>query len=237
MKKEPALVIELEVVHPCINIAALGKVKDKDAKVVMKGILVTDREGTSHLFTLKSSKAKELLEAHKEHPLTLGVEVISQSKDRIDFALKSKPDIGIAHALARSRCISLEPVITSEETDRVVLFAPSWKAYTDFVASLPEDFECKIKRKRIIDESVQATLSSFQAIGFLELKEVAETFTERQLEVLNAAIAKGYYATPKRITMEDLADYLDISTPTLHEHLTKIEAKIMPLINRLMRTI
>jgi len=237
MAKESAFIIELEVVHPCMNIEALDKVKDKDAKIVMRGIVGSDKEGVSHLFTLRSSKPKELLEVHEKHPLTKGVQVISRSEGRVDFLLKSQPDIGIAHALAKSKCISLEPVVTAEGVDRVVIFAPTWKAYTDFVESLPEDFECKIKKKRLLDEGVEANLSSFQSIGFLELKAMAESLTERQLEVLNAAIVKGYYATPRRLTMEELADYLGISTPTLHEHLTKIEAKIMPIITRLMKAV
>ena len=165
------------------------------------------------------------------------MQVISRSEGKIDFVLKSPPDIGIAHALAKSKCISLEPVVTEECVDRVVLFAPNWKVYTDFVDSLPEDFACKIKKKRILDEGVEAGLSSFQSVGFLELKAVAESLTERQLEVLNAAIVKGYYATPRRITMEELADYLGISTPTLHEHITKIEAKIMPILHRVMKLV
>ena len=234
---ESSYIIELEVVHPCMNIQALNKVRDKDAKIVMRGIIGQDREGISHLFTIKSSKAKELFEAHKTHPLTRGVQVISKTDERVDFMLKTAPDIGIVHALTKSRCISLEPVVTSEDVDRLVLFAPSWKAYREFVESLPEEFECKIKRKRALDEGVEAKLSSFQSIGFLELAETAGKITARQLEILNAAITKGYYANPKRITMEELAEYLDISTPTLHEHLTKIEAKVMPIINRLVRAV
>lgn len=229
--------LELEVVHPCLNIESMNKVKDKDAQVIMKGIIRSDKNGVAHLFTLKSSKAKELLDAHKQHPLVKNIEVISRSNNRIDFVLTSKPDVGISHALAKSKCIPLEPVITADDVDRLVIFAPSWKAYQEFISSLPETFEVKIKRKRIIGEGVEASLSSFTAIGFLELKAAAELFTERQLEILNAAVMKGYYSNPRRITMEELADYLDVSTPTLHEHLTKIEARILPVITRLMKAI
>lgn len=235
MKKGTGFLIELEVVHPCVNIEALDKVKDKDAQIVMKGITKMDKRGVSHLFTLKSSKPNELLEAHKKHKNTRDIKVISKSENRIDFILESKPDIGIAHALAKSRCISLEPVITENEVDRILLFAPNWTAFKEFVNGLPEDFEYKIKKKRAIEEGTEAGISSFQSVGFLELKTVAEMLTLKQLEILNSAIVKGYYASPRRITMNELAEYLGISTPTLHEHLSKIEAKVMPVLHKIMR--
>jgi predicted DNA binding protein len=56
--------------------------------------------------------------------------------------------------------------------------------------------------------------------------------TRRQHEVFQLARQKGYYATPKRTSATDLASHLDISTATLHEHLQKVEAKLLGFQNQ-----
>jgi predicted DNA binding protein len=55
--------------------------------------------------------------------------------------------------------------------------------------------------------------------------------TRRQHEVFQLARQKGYYATPKRTSAKELATDLDISTATLHEHLHKVEAKLLGFQN------
>ncbi|MFC7027627.1 helix-turn-helix domain-containing protein [Halomicroarcula sp. GCM10025710] len=45
--------------------------------------------------------------------------------------------------------------------------------------------------------------------------------TDRQAEILRAAYLAGYYAWPRDTTAEELAESLDISSPTLHQHLRR----------------
>ena len=49
----------------------------------------------------------------------------------------------------------------------------------------------------------------------------------RQREVLEAAVEAGYYAFPRRATIDDLADGLGISRSTASEHLRRIEARVL----------
>jgi hypothetical protein len=51
--------------------------------------------------------------------------------------------------------------------------------------------------------------------------------TRRQHEVFQLARQNGYYAAPRRTSATELATELDISTATLHEHLQKVEAKLL----------
>ncbi|NEU55388.1 helix-turn-helix domain-containing protein [Halorussus sp. MSC15.2] len=50
--------------------------------------------------------------------------------------------------------------------------------------------------------------------------------TERQREVLDAALERGYYENPRRATHEEVADALDVSPSTVGEHLRKIESRV-----------
>jgi predicted DNA binding protein len=51
--------------------------------------------------------------------------------------------------------------------------------------------------------------------------------TERQQEVLAAAIEKGYYEIPRQATNEEIAADMDCSTSTVGAHLRKIESRII----------
>jgi predicted DNA binding protein len=57
-----------------------------------------------------------------------------------------------------------------------------------------------------------------------------DQLTDRQREVLTAAHEAGYYTWPREITGEELADELDISSPTLHEHLRAAEQTLIAMV-------
>ena len=54
-----------------------------------------------------------------------------------------------------------------------------------------------------------------------------ERLTQRQLEVFRLARDKGYYDYPKETSAREIAEALEISTSTLHEHLHKAEAILL----------
>lgn len=228
-------IIQIEVRHPCMNIEALEKAKDKNARILMKAIKYMGPEGVTHVFELESSKANALLEAHRKHPFTNKLEVISKSDRKATFLLTSRPDIGVVHALAKTSCILLGSPLIEEGCDKLTIFAPSWNAFRGFLGSLPEDFEVTVKSKRSMDEKLSMEADAFKVLGFMELKSLSDMLTHKQIEILNIAIAKGYYAKPKRITLNELAEYLDIAPSTLHEHLNKIESRVMPIVSKIMR--
>ena len=60
-----------------------------------------------------------------------------------------------------------------------------------------------------------------------ELRELSSLLTERQREILDAAVEVGYYQVPRKATHEDIAALVGISTTTVGEHLRKIEARLL----------
>lgn len=80
--------------------------------------------------------------------------------------------------------------------------------------------------KDILDD-----LSSFGTVTLGKLKEFRgnseSPLTERQREVTAEALARGYYDWPRKITNSELADELNISRATLHEHLRKAERTLL----------
>lgn len=61
-----------------------------------------------------------------------------------------------------------------------------------------------------------------------EATSLRDALTERQRTVLDAAVDIGYYATPRRATVEDVARTLDLAPSTVSEHLRKLEARSLP---------
>jgi predicted DNA binding protein len=53
------------------------------------------------------------------------------------------------------------------------------------------------------------------------------SLTERQQEVLEAAVEVGYYAVPRTATQADVADVVGIAPSTVGDHLRKIEAEVL----------
>jgi DNA-binding CsgD family transcriptional regulator len=65
-----------------------------------------------------------------------------------------------------------------------------------------------------------------------EERELSSLLTERQREILDAAVDLGYYEVPRHATHEEIADRVGLSTTTVGEHLRKIEARLLSEIAR-----
>lgn len=94
------------------------------------------------------------------------------------------------------------------------------------VAGNPDDIrEAAMDRPDTVDIQLEEAESSD-----VDMVDITSLLTDRQQEVLEAAIDKGYYEIPRRATNEDIAGDMDCSTSTVGEHLRKIEARIISTV-------
>lgn len=63
-----------------------------------------------------------------------------------------------------------------------------------------------------------------------EWQELLASIPPRRREVLNLAIEQGYFEIPRRITLEELADQMDITKTTVSSHLRKAEQQIIEFL-------
>ncbi|QLD86061.1 PAS domain S-box protein [Natronomonas halophila] len=76
-----------------------------------------------------------------------------------------------------------------------------------------------LRAKHAVDQSIE-TVAEFQ-------DTLAESLTDKQRAALRAAYFAGYFDWPRGSTAEEVADSMDVSSPTFHNHLRKAERKLL----------
>ncbi|SEL39538.1 bacterio-opsin activator domain-containing protein [Haloferax larsenii] len=79
--------------------------------------------------------------------------------------------------------------------------------------------DTELRSKREVERDPQ------HATDFRE--SVEGQLTDKQHSALRAAFLAGYFEWPRESTAEDLADSLDVSSPTLHQHLRTAQQKLL----------
>ena len=78
-----------------------------------------------------------------------------------------------------------------------------------------------------VDLRRDVSLSEIRGREQLSISRIAEMLTERQREVLLAAVELGYYGPDAPASLEDIAGVVGIATTTAWEHLARAERKVM----------
>lgn len=88
------------------------------------------------------------------------------------------------------------------------------------VQSLLDEIRCEMDAEISVEGVKSSITESTHQIP-------VESLSERQREVLELAKRHGYYNWPREANGSELAEKLDISKTTFHEHLRKAEAKLL----------
>ncbi|WP_276271063.1 bacterio-opsin activator domain-containing protein [Haloarcula litorea] len=103
---------------------------------------------------------------------------------------------------------------------------------TTVTVEAPTDAEPRTIRERLAEAGESFTLTAKQerergSIGPPDESTLRDRLTDRQQEVLRAAFLAGYYEWPRDTTAEQLSETLDISSPTLHQHLRRAQRNLL----------
>ncbi|WP_313691747.1 helix-turn-helix domain-containing protein [Halorarum halobium] len=114
--------------------------------------------------------------------------------------------------LADTEPISIDwPIEETAEGQEVTFFGED-PALHRMIASIPDEMDLRLERT-----------GEYQP----DMDNPAAQLTDRQKEIVRAAIVAGYYDIPRRATQQDLAAKLELSQGTIGEHLRRAEAKII----------
>lgn len=83
--------------------------------------------------------------------------------------------------------------------------------------------------RRAVDQVPDELHVSLESLGDYqpEHSTLAARLTERQHEILEAAVEMGYYEVPRRATHDDIAADVGLSAGTVGEHLRKVEGTVL----------
>jgi hypothetical protein len=118
-----------------------------------------------------------------------------------------------------------QKVVAEDGVGYIVAEVPDGESDADIInAFLDQHPSASLKEKETKDR--QTPLFTQEELQLA----VEERLTDRQQEVLLTAYDSGYYEWPKETTGEELAESLDISAPTLSEHLQAAERKVVSIL-------
>ena len=122
-----------------------------------------------------------------------------------------------------------------------MLANPLLECGANVVDATASDERCELTVELSSDTAVRAVVNrvrgSFPGTDLRAKREVEPTdgeplpdetdMTDRQREALEAAFRAGYFDWPRDSTAEEVAESLDIASPTLHSHLRKAENRLL----------
>ncbi|SDF29302.1 hypothetical protein SAMN04488067_103111 [Halorubrum xinjiangense] len=101
------------------------------------------------------------------------------------------------------------------------------------VADFPEGTNVRPVADGLRDRFADVRLASKESVARSPRAEsslrdgIADRFTDRQWAALSAAYHGGYFDWPRGSTAEEVADAMDVSSPTFHNHLRKAQRALL----------
>jgi predicted DNA binding protein len=133
--------------------------------------------------------------------------VLSRSADRAEVITWAEQS-SIIDNIIRKNCVFIGPTVVKDGVENWHIMAPTREELQEVVASLELCAD----------------------IAYIRNTEGAEPdvgLTERQMNTLKTAVEMGYFDTPRRASIKDVADRLKVSPSTAVEHLRKAEKKVL----------
>ena len=165
-------------------------------------LLVGAFEGDAETFFEAVSAAEKTLDL-----------AVSEERDGIYHAqFEPRPEVRRMIAARRETPIAMQmPMEMNEDGSVEATYIAEADLFTQALEQIPDVVETEVLK-----------MGDFEPTE----TDVFDTLTRRQQEVLDVAVAAGYYEDPRQATHEDIAAELDVSAGTVSEHLRRIERRV-----------
>lgn len=201
-----------------------------DARLLVNAVYIVDGQVKTHVVAYaESTEALDaLVDATKASSHTCSVtEMCSQHDFGSDSALTKKaqrsllveydPEDSIHDALVSRGFMPQDPIRIRDGEE-------FWTLAVDYPRETIRAKLDEVRQERDAEISVEKiTTRSGTESSSIDI----DRLSDRQREVFELARDSGYYDSPRRVSGTDMAEELGISKATLHEHLRKVEAKLL----------
>ncbi|WP_435335057.1 bacterio-opsin activator domain-containing protein [Haloarchaeobius sp. TZWWS8] len=209
-------IAELEFRHTDTEDPFIALSKETGGTITLRGVASTDESGLTCFVELTGGPADELLELAAGLDTVENVRLVTEGEESLFELTVTKAAIETLSSVgATVKTFRVE----SGEGRLVAEVAPDADLKA-IVSAVQSTFgRVDVLSKREVERSVQSTESFRQGLG--------DRLTDRQRTALETAFSAGYYEWPRDSTAEEVAEAMNISAPTLHEHLRAGERKLL----------
>jgi hypothetical protein len=224
-----AVRVSLEVWHP--DCWVIEVTEELDVGVIGYGTRTRPDGRTTTLYTIYGNTETQLssaIDRIRRHPQVFTVSEVTQNHRRDSMSAPGNATKGllvdhdgrtqISDAFLSRGFVHAEPVDGNDGNEYWTLLTNHSRST---VRGLLDEVRDEMGATITVLGITDATWGS--GVGGLPLHRL----TRRQHEVFQLARRTGYYSTPRRTSATELAATLGVSTATLHEHLHKVEARLL----------
>lgn len=157
-------------------------------------------------------------------------EITAKDGDAIVTAMETHEEVLAVNLLKQTE----ETLLVQFETSEPILLLPVKEAGTPFelpftVSRGRVNWEITATQDRLskLAEQLREFDITFEVRSVTHEVETTQLLTDRQVEILTRAVETGYYDTPRKSTLTDLAADLDLAKSTCSETLHRAEEKVI----------
>lgn len=191
--------------------------------ITMTVFSIHQEKGLSRWECERPDLMDEALEKARVHETIVSLDVFSQKEDEIvvQSVCKCENRYKIHDILSRGGCYYLlpNPIVTYEGAKHYRILAPDAQKLRKVVENLQKIGEVKIM-------SVHP-LGHVDDSFFINVVQLKDLLSEKQLRTLKRAYLRGYFQIPKKVHIRDLAEELELSPATVYEQLAEAENRII----------
>lgn len=180
--------------------------------------LAADRDADVIVLHASDPRQLDALVAHLAQERARAPDVLSRTPTSVVLRVRA-PTHSVAADIMAAGCTVVWPALFVAGEETYSLLAPSRERLDALIHTLSAHGEIALDR---VAEALPAQLSVS-----VPVTDITTSLTERQLVVLQRAIAEGYYDSPRRTSTEALASTFGVTRSTLEEHLRKAERRVL----------
>ncbi len=133
--------------------------------------------------------------------------ILSQTNDRAEVITWAQQS-SIIENIIKTNCVFVGPTVVKDGVENWHIMAPTSEELRQVIASMEQCADI-------------AYLRNGDSFGD------EEGLTEKQTQALKAAVESGYFDTPRRASIKEVAERMQVSPSTAVEHLRKAEKKVL----------
>jgi len=215
-------VVTLDLQIPDTDLVVGDASIECDCELILEQQITTADASAIYYFSVHDTDPADVCRFLEETPLDANCTVVREASDDrpslIEFHLAERPNLPTDVVQNYGGSVRTAR-ITDGDVYLGVELPPTVDVRTVVDALRAVAPGTRLLRKQYVDRPIE-TAPTHQ-------NQITEQLTPKQESTLQAAYARGYYAWPRDVTVEELAETFDISAPTLHYRLRKAHQTII----------